>query len=261
MVHYMTPGTYAIGSVTVEPYGVKLPEGTKLVLTVGEDKYEYSPSKGVDSGTVVYMLETWLNEMGYRTIHTKTTEFIIAKKPGTEGNKVNLSITFDGPLNMSVNAFYGGSDFDFYKTKDSLSVASVDRLTLSNDEFREYCKDLEGQVKKLGLKVKRLQSVSQTATITEYPVKTIIRDSIIPGKTDTLRCINFQNAYLTLSGCFESSHFNGLVENRDTIIQVIHRVPHRFWFIRWGTKAIRQEIISQNPYSRISYTEYIELKK
>lgn len=110
MVHYMTPGTYAIGSVTVEPYGVKLPEGTKLVLTVGEDKYEYSPSKGVDSGTVVYMLETWLNEMGYRTIHTKTTEFIIAKKPGTEGNKVNLSITFDGPLNMSVNAFYGGSD-------------------------------------------------------------------------------------------------------------------------------------------------------
>lgn len=153
------------------------------------------------------------------------------------------------------------SRIDFYKTKDSLSVASVDRLTLSNDEFREYCKDLEGQVKKLGLKVKRLQSVSQTATITEYPVKTIIRDSIIPGKTDTLRCINFQNAYLTLSGCFESSHFNGLVENRDTIIQVVHRVPHRFWFIRWGTKAIRQEVISRNPYSRITYTEYIELKK
>lgn len=153
------------------------------------------------------------------------------------------------------------SRIDFYKTKDSLSVASVDRLTLSNDEFREYCKDLEGQVKKLGLKVKRLQSVSQTATVTEYPVKTIIRDSIIPGKTDTLRCINFQNAYLTLSGCFESSHFNGLVENRDTIIQVVHRVPHRFWFIRWGTKAIRQEVISRNPYSRITYTEYIELKK
>lgn len=153
------------------------------------------------------------------------------------------------------------SRIDFYKTKDSLSAASVERLTLSNDEFREYCKDLEGQVKKLGLKVKRLQSVSQTATITEYPVKTIIRDSIIPGKTDTLRCINFQNAYLTLSGCFESSHFNGLVENRDTIIQVVHRVPHRFWFIRWGTKAIRQEVISRNPYSRITYTEYIELKK
>lgn len=153
------------------------------------------------------------------------------------------------------------SRIDFYKTKDSLSAASVERLTLSNDEFREYCKDLESQVKKLGLKVKRLQSVSQTATITEYPVKTIIRDSIIPGKTDTLRCINFQNAYLTLSGCFESSHFNGLVENRDTIIQVVHRVPHRFWFIRWGTKAIRQEVISRNPYSRITYTEYIELKK
>ncbi|MFR4044610.1 MAG: DUF6549 family protein [Odoribacter splanchnicus] len=41
----------------------------------------------------------------------------------------------------------------------------------------------------------------------------------------------------------------------------MHRVPRRLWFIRWGTKAIRQEIISRNPYSRIAYTEYIELKK
>lgn len=39
------------------------------------------------------------------------------------------------------------------------------------------------------------------------------------------------------------------------------RDRRRFWFIRWGTKAIRQEVTTRNPYRRISYTEYIELRR
>ena len=35
----------------------------------------------------------------------------------------------------------------------------------------------------------------------------------------------------------------------------------RFWFICWGTKAVRQEVTTRNPYSRIIYTEYLELKR
>lgn len=155
------------------------------------------------------------------------------------------------------------ADIDYYRTKDSLSVAGVERLTLTNREFKRYCVELEKTVEKLNLKIKRLQSVSQTVTETEYQVKTEIRDSIVilPGRIDTLRCIEYRNDYLTLSGCIEDSQFAGLIESRDTIIQVVHRIPRRFWFIRWGTKAVRQEVISKNPYSRITYTEYIELKK
>ncbi|WP_353739197.1 DUF6549 family protein, partial [Muribaculum intestinale] len=47
----------------------------------------------------------------------------------------------------------------------------------------------------------------------------------------------------------------------DTIKQIIHRVPKKFWFIKWGCKAIRQEVVSTNPHTKITYTEYIELKK
>jgi len=75
-----------------------------------------------------------------------------------------------------------------------------------------------------------------------------------------LSCINYQDPYLTFSGSITGKQFSGLIQSRDTIVQVIRRVPRRFWFIRWGTKAIRQEVISKNPYSRIAYTEYIELK-
>ena len=155
------------------------------------------------------------------------------------------------------------ADIEFYRTKDSLSAASVERLTLTNREFRKYAGELKKTVEELNLKVKHLQSASQSATETKYLVKTEIRDSIIirPGKTDTLSCINYQDPYLTFSGSITAKQFSGLIQSQDTIIQLIHRVPRRFWFIRWGTKGIRQEIVNRNPYSRITYTEYIELKK
>ena len=153
------------------------------------------------------------------------------------------------------------SNVEYYRTKDSLSAASVERLTLSNREFTRYCDDLEKQVKDLNLKVRRLQSVSQTAIETKYVIKTVTRDSIIPGRMDTLRCIDFRNDYLTLSGCVDREYFSGLIESRDTLVQIVHRVPRKFLFIRWGTKAIRQEVISKNPYSKITYSRYIELRK
>lgn len=152
------------------------------------------------------------------------------------------------------------SGIEFYRTRDSLSVASVERLTLSNREFSRYCSDLEKQVKVLNLKVKRLQSVSYTATKTEYEIKTILKDSVLLGKIDTIQCLTYHDNYVTFAGCIEEKKFSGIIESRDTLIQIVHRVPRKFWFIRWGTKAIRQEIISKNPYSRICYTQYIELK-
>ena len=156
------------------------------------------------------------------------------------------------------------ADIEFYRTKDSLSAASVERLTLTNREFRKYAGELKKTVEELNLKVKYLQSASQSATETKYLVKTEIRDSIVirPGREpDTLNRIDFQDPYLTFSGSITGKQFSGLIQSRDTIVQLIHRIPRRFWFIRWGTKAIRQEIVSRNPYSRITYTEYIELKK
>ena len=38
-------------------------------------------------------------------------------------------------------------------------------------------------------------------------------------------------------------------------------VPRRFLFFRWGTKAIRQEIIPANPHTRIVYAEYVQLSR
>jgi hypothetical protein len=51
------------------------------------------------------------------------------------------------------------------------------------------------------------------------------------------------------------------VRTVDTLHQVIHRVPRKFLFIPYGTKAIRQEVWTSNPNTELVYTEYIELSR
>jgi hypothetical protein len=173
------------------------------------------------------------------------------------------------------------SDVVYYKTRDSLSAASVERLSLSVGEFERYCSELLGTVEALNVRIKRLQSVSETATKTEYVIETEVKDVAGVGldsvgfaglfrRADSaadsafvsgLRCVDYSDAWLSLSGCVDGNVFRGRIESYDTLITVVHRVPKRFLFFRYGTKGIRQDVVSRNPHSRIVYTGYIELKK
>ena len=157
------------------------------------------------------------------------------------------------------------TDVEYYRTRDSLSAAGVERLTLTNREFRRHAEELALTVEDLQLKLRRLQAASRTAVATTYPVEVQLRDTLIMRDTiavpDTLSRLYYQNPWVTLDGIIADSVFRGTIESRDTLVQIVHRVPRRLWFIRWGTKAVRQEVTTRNPYSRITYTEYIELKR
>ena len=150
-----------------------------------------------------------------------------------------------------------------YKTLDSLNAASVEKLTLSNKEFKTYNSELVKTVESLNLKVRWLQSVSQTGIITEYLVKTEVKDSLIYTSSipDTIKCINHKETWIKLAGCIQNKIFTGIIEIPDTLVTVVHRVPRNFLFIKYGTKAIRQDVISKNPHTKIVYAKYIELKR
>lgn len=152
-------------------------------------------------------------------------------------------------------------DVTLYRTKDSLSAASVERLLLTNREFEKYCADLKKQVSALNIKIKRLQSVSSTGVETDYDVDISVKDSVVfRDSTIILKCMELHTPYIDVSGCIEKNHFVGNILSRDTLDQVVHRVPRQFWFIKWGCKAIRQEVVCRNPNSRIVYSQYIEFK-
>ena len=158
------------------------------------------------------------------------------------------------------------SEVKLYETKAGESAASVLRLQLTKDELEKNYQKVCQEAKDLGIKVKRLQSVSQTSTQGKIQVKTEIRDSIVYRPeihlVDTLKAFSWRDPpWADVSGVIDSGKISLQLYTTDTIIQIVHRVPKRFLFFRFGTKAIRQEIISKNPYNRIRYSEYIELKK
>lgn len=150
-----------------------------------------------------------------------------------------------------------------YQTESGRNAASVQLLTLDYKTLQEKYSLVKETAAELGIKLKRAQSVSTTATKTEQIVNTIIKDSVIyrDGKLDTLTTFAWRDPWTDIIAEIEGDSVALGIESRDTLVQIVHRVPHKFWFIKWGTKAIRQEIVTRNPHTQIEYTEYIELKK
>lgn len=153
-----------------------------------------------------------------------------------------------------------------YETKAGESVASVQRLQLTKDELERNYKAVCDEARNLSIKVKRLQSAAQTATNTTVSIQTPVRDSIVYRYKyryiDTLKVFDWKDPpWAYVHGVIDSGKVNLDIQTIDTITQIVHRVPKRFLFFRFGTKAIRQEVVSKNPHTKIVYTEYIELHK
>ncbi len=156
------------------------------------------------------------------------------------------------------------TDVQTYKTEAGKNAASVLRLELSKSELEKYNKDLTQTVSDLKIKISRIQSASTTATSTDYSITTPVRDSIVYRDRlipDTLKRITYNDAWLNLDGTIQKGIFSGNIQSRDTLVTIVHRIPKKFLFFKWGTKAIRQEVTTKNPHSKIVYTQYIELKK
>lgn len=90
-------------------------------------------------------------------------------------------------------------------------------------------------------------------------VRVALRDTLVVR--DTVRLFRWRDAWVTVEGMLRDDSVACRVESVDTLRQVVHRIPRRFLFIRWGTKALRQEIVSSNPHTRIVYTEQVRIER
>lgn len=154
------------------------------------------------------------------------------------------------------------SDIEYYKTESGKNAASVQKLVLTKSELEKHCKDLTQTVKDLGIKVKRLQSATTTVTKTEIEIRTVVRDSIVyRDRPVILKTINWKDPWIKLNGVLDGDDFSAKIQSIDSLSHVAHRVPKKFLFFRFGTKAVRLEVVNKNPHNQIVYTEYIEVRK
>lgn len=154
------------------------------------------------------------------------------------------------------------SDIEYYKTESGKNAASVQKLMLTKSELEKHCQNLTQTVKDLGIKVKRLQSATTTVTKTEIEIRTVVRDSIVyRDRPVILKIINWKDPWIKLNGVLDGDDFSAKIQSIDSLSHVAHRVPKKFLFFRFGTKAVRLEVVNKNPHNQIVYTEYIEVRK
>ena len=151
------------------------------------------------------------------------------------------------------------SETTLYKSRLDESVASVVAMQVQLNEYRKQHADNLKRIKALGIKLQRVESVATTATESTTEFIAPRYDTVI--LRDTLSIFRWSDRWISVEGKICNDEVKCKIESIDTLHQVVHRVPHRFWFIRYGTKAIRQEITSSNPHTTIVYAEYIELPK
>lgn len=149
-----------------------------------------------------------------------------------------------------------------YKLTDSSYVAEINQLTLTKDEFKDLYNSKVKLCESLGIKLKQLQSYSQTSLNHNYNINDTIYDSIYINNNiiDTIKCIDYNNNYITINGCINNNRFNGSIVTYDTLIQTVSIIPKKFLWFKYGCKGIKQTIKSNNPYSIITNTEYIKIK-
>ena len=152
---------------------------------------------------------------------------------------------------------------EIYRTESGRSAASVEALEMEVAEFRELHRDAAKEIASLGIRLRRAESVAQSVAVTTLTDTVVVRDTIVVRDTVAVAVRHFAAAdtWSRVEAILFGDSVQYAVRTIDTLHQVVHRVPRRFLFIHYGTKAIRQEVWSSNPNVELVYTEYIELSK
>lgn len=152
---------------------------------------------------------------------------------------------------------------EYYRTESGRSAASVEALQLELADFREQrSRDVE-EIASLGIRLRRAESYAKSVAVTRFADTIVVRDTVVIRDTVAVAARHFEasDAWSRVVGILFGDSLQYDVRTVDTLHQVIHRVPRKFLFIPYGTKAIRQEVWTSNPNTELVYTEYIELSR
>lgn len=150
-----------------------------------------------------------------------------------------------------------------YKTELGLSAACVQSLTNRNNELTEEKSELAKDAKGTKFVSRKKENASTPSINSDYNIVVPIRDTIIidSNNASTIRCVDYKDAYIIFSACDVGDSVHAKIHTFDTLEQSFDRVPYQWWFFKFGTKAVRQEVVVKNPYTNISYSEYIKIKR
>lgn len=154
------------------------------------------------------------------------------------------------------------TDVEIYRTRSGESAAEVRSLRLRQSELEQTNEELSDQIRELKIRLRHINSLATATTQTEVEFGTQIPDSVLHRPiVDTLRLPLFTDSWNSLQATLIGNRIEGRFTSIDTLRQVVYRIPHRFLFIRYGTKELRQVITSSNPSTRLVYSSHITIER
>lgn len=154
------------------------------------------------------------------------------------------------------------TDVEIYRTRSGESAAEVRSLRLKQSELEQTNELLADQIQYLKIRLRHINSLATATTQTEVEFGTQIPDSVLHRPiVDTLRLPLYTDSWNSLQATLIGNRIEGRFTSIDTLHQVVYRIPHRFLFIRYGTKELRQVITSSNPSTRLVYSSHITIER
>lgn len=163
-------------------------------------------------------------------------------------------------LNQNIVALT--SDVELYRTQSGESAAEVRSLRLRQSELEQTNEALTDQIDQLKIRLCHINSLATAATQTVVEFSTQIPDTMLRRPVvDTIRLPLYADTWNSVQATLIGDRIEGRFSSVDTLHQVVYRVPHRFLFIRYGTKELRQVITSSNPSTRLVYSSHITIER
>ena len=154
------------------------------------------------------------------------------------------------------------SDVELFRTRSGESAAEVRSLRLRQSELEQTNEALTDQIDQLKIRLRHVNSLATAATQTVVEFSTPIPDSVLQRPiVDTIRLPLYADTWNSVQASLIGNRIEGRFSSVDTLHQVVYRVPHRFLFIRYGTKELRQVITSSNPSTRLVYSSHITIER
>lgn len=183
-------------------------------------------------------------------------------------------------LSRNQDILLHNGEVEIGRTPDGRATASSNTLLLGASELGRLDDSLLAVTQRnLGIKDKRVVAVARTASSMDVQVSAPIeniQDKALGNAVSTdstctssnpggvlppIQHVSWSDPWVRLEGFIRGDTLHAKVESRDTLQMIVHRVPKRFLFFRFGTKAVRMEVVSQNPHTSLSYPRLIVVKK
>lgn len=161
------------------------------------------------------------------------------------------------------------ADVNSYKVRDSLNAATIGDLQLSLSQYKKYRAEDAALISDLRLDNNRLNSVVSTQTENYYRNTAALRDSILritSGLQDSIKVpifakvANYSDKWHSLSIAVQGDSVSYDLKTMEQLLIVNHVVPKRFWFIKWGCKEIKTDVVSKSPYCKNINVESITIR-